>query len=286
MSTQEGLGLMYDCRQPLVDAVRVLATFGVFDTSVDDEPYKSPCEAITRFDFHYRVWTFNFREVMKAPQRRPLGELGNIAGEMLSRRLFEERGWEKDWDDMLIHSGRNWKNIRALATRSIPIAENLPLPTATSHSFLNEVPIIGYLETRIANLPEPSDLKENKEGVSPHGIAWYSLREDLVLVCGKHGRAGPNTFEMSAQFWVVDDCHNDERYQYVQILDPESLTCDWLADTIALLRIYPRWGIGISNLRDAYMLIFGDRLMVTGQPLENCDTAERILQAAARIVVT
>lgn len=85
-------------------------------------------------------------------------------------------------------------------------------------------------------------------------------------------------------FYVVDDQYNDERYLYVEVHDEQHFTERWLCDLAETLRQFPGWGIGICNLNLAYILVFEDRLMVTGPIFEYCEDLASVVKAARRVL--
>ena len=45
------------------------------------------------------------------------------------------------------------------------------------------------------------------------------------------------------------------------------------------LREHDGWGLGIKNIPDGYVLIFGTRLLVQGRRLSRCTTAPEVVEA-------
>jgi hypothetical protein len=83
------------------------------------------------------------------------------------------------------------------------------------------------------------------------------------------------------KYWVIDDQYNDEIYQYIEVYASEALSAKWLDAVVHVLRRYPGWGVGVRNLDRAYLLIFANRLMVTGRTFEDCHDTASVLRAAA-----
>lgn len=125
---------------------------------------------------------------------------------------------------------------------------------------------------------------------------WNETREAIVACCQKFGVVGPDDkinvlFGLKkpspsvnldqCDFWVVDDQYNDELYHYIEIYNRTVLTPAWLEAIMAVLRHHPGWGIGIKNIRFAYLLIFGEKIMVTGYPFMNCHDVESVARAAS-----
>jgi hypothetical protein len=125
---------------------------------------------------------------------------------------------------------------------------------------------------------------------------YQTVRNAVVRTCRRHGPTGPlgelrldkpnlNIIEdwqdgdEDPVYWVVDDQYNDERYLYMEFEDSQALSPNWLEDVTETLRRYPGWGIGVDSLADGYILIFADRLMVTGQPFNRCKAAMDVVKA-------
>ncbi len=118
----------------------------------------------------------------------------------------------------------------------------------------------------------------------PSWEKFAEVRQSVLKVCARHGTTGPDLeydIKIGPDFWVVDDRYNAERYQYVQVYKPSLLTAQWIADMMAALAEHPCWGVGVSNITGGYLLIFGDRLMVTG-PFHYCNDLESVAITAAK----
>ncbi len=141
--------------------------------------------------------------------------------------------------------------------------------------------VVHYTTERVEN-PNPRGETPMEE--------FFAVRGDLVEACRRFGPTGPEDRRLAdaggrgMRYWVVDDQYNDELYQYVDVLDPEGFSEGWLAAVGGVLRRRPGWGVGVGHLRDGYILIFGDRLMVTGPIFEDCRDQAAVLRAAARSV--
>src|SRR5207249_2721472 len=57
----------------------------------------------------------------------------------------------------------------------------------------------------------------------------------------------------------------------------------WLPSVTATLREFDGWGLGLSNIPDSYVLIFGRRLLVNGH-LSMCKSASEGVEPAARLL--
>jgi Leucine-rich repeat (LRR) protein len=138
------------------------------------------------------------------------------------------------------------------------------------------IPIIYYEAARI-----PDD-RPGAGSVEPD--QFWEVREAINDVCRNHGSVGDDHVNLADEYdyWVVDDQYNDERYQYVEIIQPEAMTEAWLMDLMAALRQQPHWGVGINNIGEGYILVFGDHLMVTGPVFNGCTTIDDLVERAQR----
>ncbi len=128
-----------------------------------------------------------------------------------------------------------------------------------------------YTSTHIDN-PNPA-------GETPYSV-FQHIYEGLENVCRRYGPTGPGDHD--CELYLVDDQYNDERYHYLQIYN-RSLACpELLCDLMDALHRYPGWGIGVSNIRFGYLLIFESKLMVTGWPFAGCNSAEAVAAALSR----
>jgi hypothetical protein len=126
------------------------------------------------------------------------------------------------------------------------------------------------------------------------------VRLALVAACRQYGVVGPedDTFDpaldldeddpdfdptsvIGCDLYVVDDQYNDELYQYVEVYTRRVLSAAWLRDVMAVLGRFPGWAIGVKNVRFAYLLVFTDKLMVTGHAFDGCDDLESVAAAAS-----
>ena len=120
----------------------------------------------------------------------------------------------------------------------------------------------------------------NPRGETPYR-SFERVRQALVAVCRKHGVTGPDDNPYDCDVYVVDDQYNDELYQYVEVYNRKLLSPEWLQQMMLALRRFPGWGAGVKNIRFAYLLIFGDKLMVTGYPFAGCCEIETVAAAAS-----
>ena len=148
------------------------------------------------------------------------------------------------------------------------------------------MPVVHYAVERIPN-PRPG------------GLTWqiyHSVRNAVVRACRAFGPTGPMgecpivvgpddppsgwpLGDRPCVFYVIDDQYNEERYIYMEVEPTAAVSAEWLAGLVAVLRDHPGWGIGITNVREGYMLLFADRIMVTGPAFDGCRDAGAVLQS-------
>jgi hypothetical protein len=58
------------------------------------------------------------------------------------------------------------------------------------------------------------------------------------------------------------------------------MTEHWLLDLMKGLRNHAHWGVGINSIVNGYMLVFEDRLMVTGPKLQGCRFVKDVIDRA------
>jgi hypothetical protein len=271
---------MFDRRAHLLNAVRTLATFtGDQPTGnrLKDEPYS----VVKNFAHSYSVYRQLFPEYLSRIDSQPLDELFELVKEI------EASVWEAKpikWLRLDVKKSRQWKKFRDLASRSVLLVQALPaLPTERPIRNLR-LSVIYYGDERVDNQPTPEETEENADGISENDVNWYGLREDLLSILEKHGLTGPDDPAENPHFYLVDDRYNEERYHYMEVYEPSVLTMNWLKDTTGVLRSYSGWGVGVKNLRRAYLLIFADKLLVTGPAFRRCKEASSVLEAAKKLV--
>jgi hypothetical protein len=141
-----------------------------------------------------------------------------------------------------------------------------------------EIPVVYYEQERI-----PDD----RPGRPATAKQFYSVREAMVKACRQHGCVGPDDSrgDHGYVYYVVDDQYNDERFQYLEICKASGRTRSWLLDLAATLKKYPHWGVGIGNIGEGYLLIFPDRLMVTGPTFKGANTVAEVIRRGREALV-
>jgi|GEM_PF-5512365 len=136
---------------------------------------------------------------------------------------------------------------------------------------------------------------------------YHSVRNALVTTCRRYGPTGPmgvtkimegvaNPYMMLAEdddFWepgdpdpeyfILDSQLNHERYCYAELYGDDPFNADWLLSVTKTLRKFDGWGLGVSNIPDSYVLIFGKRLLVKDR-LARCKTANEVVVQAQRLL--
>lgn len=133
------------------------------------------------------------------------------------------------------------------------------------------VPVVHYDSPYISN--------PNPKGETPMEEFW-EVRLAIYNATQKHGETGPESEADDPRFWVVDDQYNDERYHNMEVYEPEGWTTDWLTDVIKTLRQHEGWAVSVGGIDQGHLLVFADRLMVTGPTFESCNDLESVVAAA------
>jgi hypothetical protein len=133
---------------------------------------------------------------------------------------------------------------------------------------------------------------EKRHIADPDGNAsfqqFHEARNAVLRACKLHGPSGPmgffpfdaaddedvllawmKTADPNPAYWLIDDQYNAERYQYVECTDPKYFTEGWVRDLMAALSTLSGWGVAIKSIPGGYALVFADKIMVTGNSLEN-----------------
>jgi hypothetical protein len=138
-------------------------------------------------------------------------------------------------------------------------------------------------------------------------LAYHTVRNALVQTCRQYGPTGPmgvvkivpdveNPVLMLVEdrdFWeqgdpdpmyfLLDDQLNHERYCYAELYGDDPFNFGWLLSVTKTLREFDGWGLGVSNIPDSYVIIFGKRLLVKGR-LAKCQTATEVVEGARRLL--
>jgi hypothetical protein len=128
-------------------------------------------------------------------------------------------------------------------------------------------------------------IPDDRPGAGLRAAEWFgAVRNAIVETCRCHGPTGPDDFGAGVNYdtvvyYVVADQFNTERYQYTEVCKPEGMTRAWLLDLMAALGKHRYWGIGI-RIPQGYMLVFDDRLMVTGVTFQGCVTLDDLVRRA------
>jgi hypothetical protein len=125
-------------------------------------------------------------------------------------------------------------------------------------------------------------IPDDRPGEPATGDEWYRVWKAIQRRCGRHGFVGPyHEVDYDALvYWVVEDQYNEERYQYVEICKSAGMHAAWLLDLMKTLRRFPSWGAGIVNLGGGYLMVFADRLMVTGPTFDGAANFDDVVRCA------
>jgi hypothetical protein len=105
---------------------------------------------------------------------------------------------------------------------------------------------------------------------------FWRVRQEVATVCRRYGITGPDDRQQPPACWVVDDQYSHDLYQYIEVYDRAFLSSAWLYDLMGALQGFAGWGAGIGNIRFAYLLVFGNKLMVTGHAFADCEDVESV----------
>ena len=84
-------------------------------------------------------------------------------------------------------------------------------------------------------------------------------------------------------YFILDDQMNHEQYCYAELYGEDPFNAGWLLSITETLRVFKGWGLGVGNIPDSYILIFGNRLLVKGR-LAKCQTAVEVVEEARRLL--
>lgn len=136
---------------------------------------------------------------------------------------------------------------------------------------------------------------------------YHGVRNALVQTCRRYGPTGPmgvvtiapdvadpsRELANDPSFWergdpdpayyIIPDQYNHERYCYAELYGDDPFNASWLLSVAETLREFEGWALGIGNIPDSYVLIFGNRLMVNGA-LSRCRTAAEVVAEARRLL--
>lgn len=163
---------------------------------------------------------------------------------------------------------------------------------------LNSLKVVPYRSKRVPNEYPGGDL--------PWQV-YHAVRNALVTTCRRFGPTGPmgqvkivadvedphRQIIHDRDFWergdpdptyfILDDQFNNERYCYAELFGDDPFHAGWLLAITATLREFDGWGLAVSTIPNSYVLIFGDRLMVSGR-LATCRTAAEVVETARRLI--
>jgi len=134
------------------------------------------------------------------------------------------------------------------------------------------IPVIHYRSNYVAN-PNPN-------GETPFDEFW-DVRHSLLAVSQQFGPTGPEfRSDIPLHFWLVEDQYNDDLYQNMEVYEPGAWKAEWLSALIGCLEHHKGWAISIGNIENGHMLLYADRVMVTGPTFEGCRDIASVATAA------
>jgi hypothetical protein len=162
----------------------------------------------------------------------------------------------------------------------------------------DDLRVVPFTDDRLPN-PYPGGVLPWQE--------YHAVRNAVVRACRAHGLTGvmgevtidpavADPYLRAARdpgfwprgddpcaFYVIPDQYNHERYVYAEVLAPAALTTSWIESIATVLREHAGWGLGVGNIQDSYLLVFGDRVRVKGR-LASCRTVGDVSRAAERLL--
>jgi hypothetical protein len=83
-------------------------------------------------------------------------------------------------------------------------------------------------------------------------------------------------------FFVVDDQLNSERYIYVEVHSSALFSKEWIGAVASALGKSPGWGVAVTNLRNGYMILLENIVLVSGPLFAGLKTIDDMVEAAQR----
>ena len=139
---------------------------------------------------------------------------------------------------------------------------------------IEKAPMVLVVHYQSDYVPNP-----NPNGETPAEY-FYAVRGCVLAASQTHGETGPESRSDTPRYWLVEDQYNDELYQIMQVYEPEGWTIEWLTSLMDALRKHERWGVSISNIDQGQLLVFADRVMVTGPTFARCHDLASVVSAA------
>ncbi|GAC1341629.1 MAG: hypothetical protein NVSMB14_06740 [Isosphaeraceae bacterium] len=164
--------------------------------------------------------------------------------------------------------------------------------------------------TNIKRLRVVRFTKERVPNQYPGGeIPWQvyqGVRNSVVHACRKHGTTGPLgevrivedvddpyrhalkepgfwlRGDNDQKYYVIPDQSNHERYLFAELYGADPFNPAWVADVVEALGRHPGWGLGINNIPESSVLLFGDRLMVKGRAFGWWPNANNVVEVVRR----
>ena len=148
---------------------------------------------------------------------------------------------------------------------------------------------------------------EHVPNPNPAGdVSWqiyHTVRNAVLQCCKQFGPSGPmgecpiTDASEPPQEWpvgdphpidyfVVDDQYNHKRYVYVEVVRPTAFMRKWLLELVRAMGQFPGWGVGVMAFEKAYILAFGDRLMVTGEIFAACTDFVGVVHSGQHALAT
>jgi hypothetical protein len=164
---------------------------------------------------------------------------------------------------------------------------------------LDSLKVVRFTEER-----SPNDCP----GGNPPWQVYHTVRNAVVRVCREYGPTGPmgevkivedvadpymqlaedqdfwERGDLDPSYYIIPDQLNQERYLHAELYGDDPFNADWLLSVTAALQEHKGWGLGIGNIANNYVLIFGKRLMVNGRQLGRCKSAAEVVETVRQLL--
>jgi hypothetical protein len=80
---------------------------------------------------------------------------------------------------------------------------------------------------------EGKRVPDDRPGKKATSRTFQVVRDEVVASCNRHGKVNALG---EAEFWVIDDQYNEERYQYLEVTKASAMSKKWLLDLMATLK--------------------------------------------------
>ena len=150
--------------------------------------------------------------------------------------------------------------------------------------------IVHYTDKHIVDPRGKSELPERE---------YQTARNEILEVYRRFGTIGPMDSwpvagglsereiwalwkaspENNPDFYVLDDQLNYERYIYIEIGNRNALSEGWMSCISSKLKELDGWGVGITNIRNGYLILLNSAVLVNGPVFAECKDLNCVVDA-------